>query len=234
MPCSPRPSPGAPPSRAPASRTPRRAPAASAALLAAAATLAALPSVAQADEPPGLRGYGLTVYGGWRFGGELEDAESGETVELGDDGSFALTLDFPLDGQRELQLQYGRQSTELRSAAIAPSVGDLPLRLEYLHVGGTFHPEELGSGWYAIGGLGITRATPSYQGYDSETKFSGHAGFGYLVPIGRHVGVRLEARGYMVLLGGSGSLFCSGGCALQLSGNGFWQAEVLAGVSARF
>lgn len=210
----------------------RAAPGAAVAALLALATLPA--SAARADEDAALRGYGFTVYAGSRFGGEFDDESSGESVKLRDDTSFAATLDIPLDPQRELQLQYGRQSTELRSAAIAPAVGDLPLRLEYLHVGGTFYPEELGRGWYAIGGLGITRATPSYQGYDSETKLSGHAGFGYLFPFGRHVGLRLEARGYMVLLGGSGTLFCSGGCALNLSGNGFVQGEVLAGVSARF
>jgi hypothetical protein len=193
-----------------------------------------VPTAACADEDAALRGYGFTVYAGSRFGGEFEDESSGETIKLRDDSSFAATLDIPLDPQRELQLQYGRQSTELRSASIAPAVGDLPLRLEYLHVGGTFYGEELGRGWYAIGGLGITRATPSYPGYDSETKLSGHAGFGYLVPFGRHVGLRLEARGYLVLLGGSGTLFCSGGCALDLSGNGFAQGEVLAGLSARF
>ena len=199
------------------------------------AASAALPGAAvRADEDDALRGYGFTLYAGSRFGGEFEDESRDQTVKLRDDTSFAATLDIPLDPQRELQLQYGRQSTELRSAAIAPSVGDVPLRLEYLHVGGTYYGEELGRGWYAIGGLGITRARPSSPGFDSETKASGHAGFGYLIPFGRHVGLRLEARGYLVLLGGSGSLFCSGGCALDLSGNGFAQGEVLAGLSARF
>jgi hypothetical protein len=201
---------------------------------AAIALLAALPTPASADEDRALRGYGFTVYAGSRFGGEYEDEATGEPVKLRDSGSLAVTLDFPLDGQRELQLQYGRQSTELRSAQVAPALGDLPLKLEHLHLGGTYYGDELGNGWYAIGGLGVTRATPSFQGYDSETNLSGHVGFGYLLPFSRHVGVRLEARGYMVLVGGSGTLFCSGGCALRLSGNGFVQGELLAGVSARF
>jgi hypothetical protein len=213
---------------------PARAALAALAAVGALAATAAFPEIARAEDDSALRGYGFTVYAGSRFGGEFDDEASGETVKLRDDTSFAATLDIPLDPQRELQLQYGRQSTELRSAAIAPTVGDVPLKLEHLHLGGTFYGEEVGRGWYAIGGLGITRATPSLQGYDSETKLSGHAGFGYLLPFGRHVGVRLEARGYMVLLGGGGSLFCSGGCALQLSGDGFVQGEVLAGVSARF
>lgn len=206
------------------------------ACLATAVTLAAVftPAVSAAEERARLQGYGFTIYGGPRFGGEFEVEATGEPVDLRDETAYAVTLDFPLDDSRELQLEYGRQSTELRTSGVAPTLGDLPLRLEHLHLGGTYYGNEPGRGWYAIGGLGITRATPSSDGYDSETKPSAHVGFGYLLPVSRYLGFRLEARGYAVLLGSSGTLFCSGGCEVSLTGSGFVQGEILAGVSARF
>jgi hypothetical protein len=197
---------------------------------------AALPGVATAaDDPaPTLGGHGFTLYGGWRFGGQFDEANTGTTVELRDDASVGLTLDFELDGQRELQLAYARQSTELEPPTSATLTGRLPLRLESLHVGGTYYGEDLGRGWYAIGGLGITRLTPSLRGYDSETKPSAHVGFGYLLPLGRNVGLRAEARVHAVLLDSSGALFCSGGCVVALEGDALVQGDLLLGVSARF
>jgi hypothetical protein len=185
------------------------------------------------DGDDGLRGNGFTIYGGTRFGGSLDDETSGKSVDIADSNTYGFTLDFQIDPQRELQLAYGRQSTDFETGALSPQTGNVPVTLQYLHVGGTYFDEELGRGWYAIGGLGITRMSPSLNGATSETRPSLHVGFGYLQPLGAYAGVRLEARGYFVALGGSSSLFCSGGCTLRLGGSGFGQGEVLLGLSVR-
>jgi hypothetical protein len=46
--------------------------------------------------------------------------------------------------------------------------------------------------------------------------------------------VRAEGRAFFTLLNSSGGLFCSGGCIVLLSGDGFAQGQAMLGLTARF
>ena len=61
-------------------------------------------------------------------------------------------------------------------------------------------------------------------------------GIGWMVPLGVHVGIKLEARGYGILLNHNGALFCGGnsGCTVAIKGTALFEGEVLAGLAARF
>ena len=61
-------------------------------------------------------------------------------------------------------------------------------------------------------------------------------GVGWMVPLGRNVGLRFEARGYGILLSNNSSIFCgdNAGCTAAIKGNAIFEGEVLAGISARF
>ena len=52
-------------------------------------------------------------------------------------------------------LYYGHQSTEFTPWPY-PGTSD-KLRVDYLQIGGTYFPEELGHGVYVVGGIGATR-----------------------------------------------------------------------------
>jgi hypothetical protein len=87
-----------------------------------------------------------------------------------------------------------------------------------------------------MGGLGATTAKPDRGGLNSETFFSGNLGIGWMVPLGAHVGLRFEARGYGILLNNHSAVFCGGtvGCTVAIKGTGLFEGEVLAGLSMRF
>ncbi|MGO9036463.1 MAG: hypothetical protein ACLQKH_00610 [Steroidobacteraceae bacterium] len=57
-----------------------------------------------------------------------------------------------------------------------------------------------------------------------------------MVPLGRHAGLRIEARGYGILINNNGSIFCGGtrGCTVAISGTALFEGELLMGVSAKF
>jgi len=57
-----------------------------------------------------------------------------------------------------------------------------------------------------------------------------------MVPLGAHVGIRFEARGYGIVLNNHSTLFCGGtaGCTVAIKGTGLFQGEVLAGLAIRF
>ena len=177
---------------------------------------------------------GLTLYGGYRGGGDFADATTGQDIRVGSTGTFGLALDIALEPLKQVQIFYSRQNTELSSGAFLVSTGSIPLRIEYFHLGGTAFFEKMSSGPYAVGGIGATLFTPNGPGLTSETKPSINFGFGYMLPLGRGLGVRFEARGYATLINSTGGFFCSGGCVVSIKGTALYQAEALVGLTVRF
>jgi hypothetical protein len=176
--------------------------------------------------------HALTVYGGYRDGGAFTDESSGRRLRLDSAGTGAVSLDLALDGSRQLQIYVAQQRTRLPIAATA---GTLPLRITYLHLGGTnFFDGPIGTGPYVVGGLGATLFEPGLAGYGNELKPSLNLGAGWQFTLGTALALRLEARGYATLVNSSGGLFCSGGCTLSIKGDTVTQGEVQLGLSFRF
>jgi hypothetical protein len=178
----------------------------------------------------------VTFYGGGRFGGSVTDSTTHSSIDLKNGSSFGLAVDIGLDRSRQVELFYSQQDTALTSGAFSSQSGNAGLTLRNFHIGGTAFVDEIGSGFYVLGGVGGTTAMPKSSGLNSETFFSGNLGVGWMVPLAKHVGFRFEARGYGVLLNGNGSLFCGGaaGCTVEIKGKGLFYGEVLGGVAVRF
>ena len=178
----------------------------------------------------------VTVYGGDRFGGSVTDATTDSTINLDNGSSFALAVDIGLDSNTQLELFYSQQKTALTSGVFSPRSSNIGLTLHNYQIGGTNFIEEMGRGLYVMGGIGATTATPDRSGLNSETFLSGNLGIGWMVPLGAHVGLRFEGRGYGILLNNHSAVFCGGttGCTAVIKGTGLFQGEVLAGLSVRF
>ena len=178
----------------------------------------------------------VTVYGGDRFGGSVTDATTNSTSNLDNGSSFALAVDIGLDSNTQVELFYGQQKTALTSGVFSPRSSNIGLTLHNYQIGGTNFIEEMGRGLYVMGGIGATTATPDRSGLNSETFLSGNLGIGWMVPLGAHVGLRFEGRGYGILLNNHSAVFCGGtsGCTAAIKGTGLFQGEVLAGLSVRF
>jgi hypothetical protein len=192
----------------------------------------ALAALLLAAAAPASAQVALSFYGGYLGSSGIDNEATGEAADVASNAAFMLALGTDLDGSRELQLQYGQQSTTL-----APGAGAAPfdLTIRYLHAGGTaFIDRPLGSGPYAVGGLGATQFSPSGSGYGSEWKPSLNLGFGYAWPLGQRLLLRAEARAFFTLVNSSGGFLCSGGCVAVLKGDVFTQYGALLGLTARF
>ncbi len=178
----------------------------------------------------------VTVYGGDRFGGGVTDSTTNSTSNLENGSSFALAVDIGLDTNTQIELFYSRQNTALTSGAFSSQANNIGLTLHNYQIGGTNFIEEVGRGLYVMGGVGGTTAKPDRGGLNSATFFSGNLGIGWMVPLGLHVGLRFEARGYGILLNNHSAVFCgrTTGCIIAIKGDGLFQGEVLAGLSMRF
>lgn len=182
-----------------------------------------------------LKDSAATLYGGYRDGGSFTDEASGRRLRLDSAGSGAASLDLGLDGSRQLQVYVAHQRTRLAITPAASAPTTLPVRISYLHLGGTnFFDGPIGAGPYVVGGLGATLFEPGLAGYSNELKPSLNLGIGWQFTLGQHLALRLEARGYATLVNSSGGLFCSGGCTLQIKGDTVTQGDVQLGLSFRF
>lgn len=202
-------------------------------MLIACALLFAAPQT-RADELPLFQ---VGLHGGYRVGGSLEDAETGEDRDFEEGGSFALALElrYGKGDDRFYQLWYSRQSTEFDDG-LATHDADI----EYLHVGGTIPF----GGWeraqpYFAAGIGATRFSTPAPEADDRTKFSGSAALGLEIPLGERAAVRLEGRGYLTAVDTDTAFFCrsdngEGVCRIVASGSAILQFEALAGILVRF
>jgi hypothetical protein len=187
-----------------------------------AAAAAALPASAQ---------NALTLYGGWRGGGSFEN-RSGDSATLNGGFAGSAALDLGYDAARQIQLFASYQSTELPAFGGNPA---LPLRVGYLHLGGTnYFDGQVGRGGYVVGGLGATVLSPDTNGLSSEWRPSMNIGIGWQWPLADRVSLRFEARGYLTLIDSSGNLFCSGGCIVSIQGDLMTQGEAMVGLSIGF
>ena len=182
------------------------------------------------------QGRALTFYAGFRDGGSFDDNASGSSVSVRSSESYAASLDFPLDEGRQFQVFYSFQNSSLGLDSIlvnaAPNNTEFPLHIMYLHFGGTSYiTGEVGHGAYAVGGLGASLFDPTTSGFDSELRLSANVGLGYQQPLGKHLALRFEARGYFTLFNSSGGVFCSGGCTIAISGQTVVQGELAIGIA---
>lgn len=192
--------------------------------------LTALPAVAQ---------NALTLYGGYAWGGSFEQTgSSGGTADLAGSGAGAVSIDWALDGARNVQLFGSGQRTTLQLPAGSVATGSptsLSMSLYYLHFGGSnFFEGTAGRGGYVAGGLGATFMSPSLSGLSSEVRPSGSLALGYEHAFTPSLALRAELRGYATLINSSGGFFCSGGCVVALKGDALLQGEALLGLSLRF
>jgi outer membrane protein with beta-barrel domain len=201
----------------------------------AATTLVACAAHAQTTPLPDKES-SITLYGGYRGGGSLTDESTGMSMNVHSDPSYAIAVDIGVDHQTQIQLFYGHQDTALSSEIFAPTVNNFGLSLDYFHVGGSYFFEEVGTGVYVVAGIGATHARPDRDDLNSETFLSANIGAGYMLPLGKHVGLRFEARGYGTLIRNESSLFCgnNAGCIATIHGDALYQGEALAGLSIRF
>jgi len=177
----------------------------------------------------------LTLYAAYRDGGSFIDATTGNKLPIEASGAGAISLDLGLDASRQLQLFVSRQSSQISVGQAGAVPGKLPLKVTYMHIGGTsFLEGRIGRGAYVVGGLGATLFEPGSEGFENELRASMNLGIGYQLPLGERMALRIEARGYATLVNSSGGLFCSGGCTISIKGDTMTQGEVQVGLSFRY
>ena len=186
----------------------------------------------------------VTPVVGYRFGGSFRAGSStgpqGDYAEYGvdDAASFGVHLGFRVSRDGEIEALYSRQDTRTTTGGLFTAVPGFDLVMETWQAGGNylFGEEDARVRPYIGMGLGFTRLLPGPASLTSDTRFSASFAAGAKVWLGRHVGLRLEARGFFTFLGSDNETFChtGQGCQVSAAGSGISQGDFRAGLVLRF
>ena len=188
---------------------------------------------ASAAEQLGKERFELTPFFGYRIGGHFNSFN--EAVKYPFDGatSYGGLVDINLNRDNyKVEFLWSHQETGL-DRSIQGQLSRNALQIDHFQAGVM---QEVGyeRARLAVSALvGGTRfASP---GLGSEVRFSGSVGgVAKLFPT-PHVGLRLDARAYGVVVQGVGGAFCGNGtCAFAYAGNMMWQGDFTAGLIIAF
>ncbi len=185
----------------------------------------------------------VTPVVGYRFGGSFTagtgTGPQGDFAEYGvdDAASFGVHVGFRVSRDGEIEALYSRQNTRTTTGGLFTAIPGFDLALESWQAGGNylFGEEDVRVRPYIGMGLGFTRLLPG-PGASSDSRFSASFAAGAKVWLGRHVGLRLEARGFFTFLGSDNETFChtGQGCQVSAAGSGISQGDFRTGLVLRF
>lgn len=183
----------------------------------------------------------ITPLVGYRNGGEFVDTDTNKKHTIESSDMYGLIIGWPLDKQHDMEIYYSHQSSKLKSVevndlpTITSTTTDIPLTVDYLHIGGTAPITNTGPVLtFVTGGLGFAYLSPDISGLQSDLRASFSIGLGMKYLFTKNIALRLETRGLATLFNSNSALFCNGGCSLSVNGSLFWQAEVFAGLGFKF
>lgn len=199
-------------------------------LVCAMAVIVAVPAFARAQTVE------ITPFGGYRVGGSIGEV-GGRPVEDDDGGPSAgvivdVAFGSPTAGLKVEGL-FSREEAQLRvyNGLLDPAT-HVRVEVDQIQVGGI---QELRDGRvrpFLAGLLGLTRYAVAG---DTEVRFSVGMGAGAKFFATRNIGVRLDARGYMTIVGLGGAGVCGGyGCAIAFNVSPAFQGDFTAGLIVAF
>ena len=174
----------------------------------------------------------ITPFIGYRWGGEIDRNTTSlfaEDVDVDADAVYGLILGVrPVSGLL-IELLVDRQETEFvrEGELFGPPTELFDVEITYIHVG---------AGWtwgrgdwegFLLGTIGVGHVNPDSPGASSEDELSASFGGGLKVFANRHLGFRLEVRGFWTDI-------ASGEHILDNPGDDLYQGEVKLGVVVRF
>ena len=176
---------------------------------------------------------------GLRGGGEFIDVQTNKKRTLESSDVYGLILSFPYQHGKNFEIYYSHQATQLNALTLsspAPtSAINIPITIDYLHIGGTTPiSEDKNLQTFVSGGLGFTYLSPDFPDAQSDLRASFSIGLGLRWPVTERIALRLEARGLATLYNNNSAIFCNGGCTIKVNGNFFMQGEVFAGLGFNF
>lgn len=176
----------------------------------------------------------VSIFSGYRAGGELENASTGNKVSLDETDSYGIIIGSDYGPEHVMEFLYSFQNTDLYDTNTTPQTKLQNVDVEYFQVGGSqIWVEEKVDKFFGAT-LGAIHLSPNDSTLSSKSRFAMSLGGGMVYKFTRNIGLRLEFRAYFSSLGSS-ETFCGNGGQCVVIGSGFMrQYDVNAGLRFRF
>lgn len=197
--------------------------------------LAVMPLFSFANTAPIDDFVAISAYLGGRYSEEMNDNETGQTAEIGNNFSQALALSWYYDRNREGELLYSSSKQSLTMAGDSKNVAT-DVYISYLHFGGRVNFVNNSRLSTSLGlGLGATFFIPDSSQYDDDISLSGNITGGIRYKLNQQWAVKADLRFYGTVLNNNSRLFCSGeSCLIELDGDVYVQTELMTGIEYKF
>ena len=176
----------------------------------------------------------ITPFTGYRIAGEFNNGSESEEISLKDNNSHGLIIAWPFDHTRQGELLISKYSTEF-SHSTTQEYNNNSLDISYIHLGGNVPISQGVLPFWLNGGLGATYFSPKDSSLDDETKFSFHLGLATKLAISDRISLRINSTAYGTLFDTESTVFCQAdNCAIYVSSDVWWQAELTVGLTFKF
>jgi len=175
----------------------------------------------------------ISLFNGYRTGGTMQEASTGNRAELDESTSYGFILGRDYGPEHVMEFLYSHQNTSLNNTSLSPARKLLNVDIEYFQLGGSqiWKGKQLDTFFGA--GLGAIHLSDNDSVYASRTRLAMSFGGGAVIKLSKNLGLRLELRAYFSTFGNS-SNFCAGNECV-ITGNGFMnQVDINAGLRFRF
>lgn len=195
-----------------------------ASLLAASALLTVAPIHLHAE------GVEVSPFYGYRFGGDFEDAATGDSYQIQSAPTYGIMLDLPFgtNGVRT-ELLWCRQNTDIQFPG-ADGPGLIDLTIDSWEIGAIADEKKDDFVEYISAHVGLTHM--SAGGYGSDTRVNLSAAVGAKFFLKPNVALKAELRGICTFVDGDATFISIDGATLiQFTGSTMWQGQVTVGLS---
>ena len=177
--------------------------------------------------------FGISPFYGYRWGGDIQDPNTGAKYDFKDGPAYGLILDYaPMDYFGRFELLWSRQDTSVDFHG-NNGLGNVDITIDVVQVGGEC---EYGSDrlrGYVSAHIGATHF--SSDGHGDDTEFSFGIGAGVKAFLTKNIYLRADLRGFGTVTQAEGSfMFANGTTVATFSGTALWQGQVSAGVGVTF
>ena len=177
--------------------------------------------------------FGVSPFYGYRFGGEVEDLNTGADYSFKDGPAYGLCLDYaPPDYFGRYELLWSHQDSSIDFQG-NNGLGEVDLTIDVIQVGGVaeFGSERFRE--YVSAHIGATHY--SSDGYGSDTWFSFGIGAGVKAYLTKNLYLRADLRGFCTVVEAEGGfIYYNGITVARFSGSTLWQGQVSVGLGFTF
>ncbi|HVU08309.1 MAG TPA: outer membrane beta-barrel protein [Verrucomicrobiae bacterium] len=177
--------------------------------------------------------FGISPFYGYRFGGDVQNPNTGANYDFKDSGAYGLFLDYaPKDYFGRFELLWSHQDSSIDFHGDG-GLGKVDLAIDVIQVGGV---AEFGTDRfreYVSADIGATHYASDDHGDD--TQFSFGVGGGIKAFITKNFYLRADIRGFCSVMDAQGGfIYANGITVATFSGSTLWQGQASVGVGLTF